>query len=265
MIKNTFADTIRRILYVSLGKLDMWRGVQPPLITILCYHSIADDHWAFSTPLSDFKKHITLLAKQYDFISLSELALFFQGKQSITSPSIVVTFDDGYQNILSAVPILKKYGIKPTVFLLSDPSHANRKELDSQLPFLNSSDLKVLSQAGWEFGSHTATHPDLWSCSPTALNREIVLSKSDLEKKIGNKINWIAYPKGRYSPQILKKVRQAKYTLGLSMDDGVITKKSNLLAIPRIGINRTHSLGEIETMNYQLPTLLRQTLKRFIK
>jgi hypothetical protein len=45
------------------------------------------------------------------------------------------------------------------------------------------------------------------------------------------------------------------------MDDGSVTQHSHALTLPRIGINRTHSLEEFKTLNSPSNIWLRQFIK----
>ena len=87
-----------------------------------------------------------------------------QGNQP--DKTLYLTFDDGYLDILLvAYPIMKKYGIKATVFVnpeFVDPSSGVRT-LDTNdgttLGFLNWDEIKFLDQSGYvDIQSHSMTH-----------------------------------------------------------------------------------------------------------
>ncbi len=61
-----------------------------------------------------------LLSKGYNSISLSLLYEFISGRGTVPRKSFVLTFDDGfYCNYHYLLPILKKYNLKATVFVVS--------------------------------------------------------------------------------------------------------------------------------------------------
>lgn len=80
--------------------------------------------------------------------------------------TLYLTFDDGYLDILLiAYPILKKYGIKATVFVnpeFVDPSSGVRTlstNNGNTLGFLNWDEIKFLDKSGYvDIQSHTMTH-----------------------------------------------------------------------------------------------------------
>lgn len=238
---------IRRSIYNVLGFADKKVLKQANLISILAYHSVADDDWKYSINLKTIKKQINYLKKNYQFISLKTLEKFINGQAEINTPSIILTFDDGYKDVLSLKDFFSKNNIKPAIFVLADSQHVNNKEIGHQSTFLSKTEIKSLIKQGWEIGCHSSTHADLASLNTKQLMQEIVIAKQSLEKSLGVKINYFAYPKGKYSKNVLRVVKNAKYRLGLTMDDGFIKPGNNPLTIPRIGIDRTHSFAEFQS------------------
>lgn len=252
------------MLYLLLGTLNRALPLRNDIF-ILCYHGIGDDSWAFSVSKKTFKKQMEHLKKKgYSFVSLSQIEDHIGGRKVITKPSVCINFDDGYKDVLEVKDFVKANGIKPTMFLLSDTNHANRFELQNKRKFLSKSEIKVLLREGWEIGSHTATHSNMHSLNKNEIENEVVMSKNTLETELGIEIKYLAYPKGRYTNEIIKKARKAGYKLGLSMDDGTIGTNTNTMTVPRIGVDRTHSFAEFSVLSYPLVSYARGVLKRII-
>lgn len=101
------------------------RGQNKKNAVILLYHGVTDSSSAGIENYS--KKHITArdFSRQMNFIkrnntvlSLYELIKHIQNGLPFPEYSVVVTFDDGFENNYTvALPILKKYGIPATFFL----------------------------------------------------------------------------------------------------------------------------------------------------
>lgn len=262
LIMSKFYVPARRFVYITLGTINKTVPSYKTKIFILCYHGIGNDSWAFSVRKTTFEKQMKyLLSQKYEFITLSKLNAFVSGKEMIEKPSVVITFDDGYKDILSITKFVKKHNIKPCLFLLSNTKNANRQELANNREFLNKKDIAGLVSDGWELGSHTATHSDMNILTNSQIKEEIVDSKEILEKDLNTKIRYIAYPKGRYNSKILKSARKAGYELGLTMDDGKIRSGMEKLLIPRIGVDRTHSYEEFRTLFLPLVISARGVLK----
>lgn len=93
-------------------------------LRIVYYHKIntIDSEYYFDNDmnLSVFKLQIEYLNKHFNIISLSEA--IERGKNGDTLKGyLVITFDDGFSDCYNlAYPILKKYGVKATFFLITD-------------------------------------------------------------------------------------------------------------------------------------------------
>jgi peptidoglycan/xylan/chitin deacetylase (PgdA/CDA1 family) len=91
------------------------------------YHSVAPriEGWAFSYLSFEpacFEDHISTLARAgYRSVLLPEVRDHVSGRKALPAKTVALTFDDGYlDNWVFAVPILKKYGFKATVFVSTD-------------------------------------------------------------------------------------------------------------------------------------------------
>lgn len=252
---------LRRTVYVLLGKIDSYLIRNDRQIVILCYHSIANDNWTHSVKIDEFKKQIAYLKKQYDFVPLKDLELFLEGKKNFTKSVVVLTFDDGYRNILSIKDFLVKNKIHPAIFIIADQINVDKKELDTNILFLTRDQILELHKAGWIIGSHSLTHRDFYKLTKDEIKYEVQQSKEKLQKELGVSISYFAYPKGKYTKEIVSNVKKAGYTLGLSMDDNVIKNGLNKYTLPRIGINCTHTFNEFK---YSMsPSVIR--FRRLIK
>ncbi len=261
---KSFSIYTRRFIYAVLGGLSAVMGKPHPKIVILCYHSFRDDNWNFSLSVESFKKQIEYLSENFDFISLKELSAHLIKKTLPYKPSVVLTFDDGYKSVLKVKNIVKSLNIRPTLFLLSNPEEANRKELKTDEDFLSIADIELLVQDGWEIGSHSRTHSNLRSLTKTQISREVIESKNSLEHVLGSDISYFSYPRGRYNKDSVDAVIAANYVLGLSMDDGIIDISTDLLKIPRIGVVRSHSFGEFCRMFSPLAIRARMYVKKLL-
>ena len=71
------------------------------------------------TSILDFEKQIAHLAKNYKIVTLDEIVDRVRNRDSIRG-RVAITFDDGFKdNYENAYPILKKYNIPATIFLIT--------------------------------------------------------------------------------------------------------------------------------------------------
>lgn len=264
---NETAIIIRRLAYISLGTIDSLLLNRRNSIVVLCHHGIAcraDDDWRFSVELEEFNKQIEYLGKYYQFVAAEDLERYIKGERNITRASVLLTFDDGYRDLVHIRDYLKRLGIKPVLFALSSGDRVDRTETKTDKELLSLSEIIELRNAGWDIGSHGATHASFASLSSGQIREEVVGSKVDLEAALGHKVRYFAYPKGKYSDEILSAAREAGYALGFTMDDGMISSGTDPLRIPRIGVDRTHSFTEFKSIASPSVISFRYVMKRLV-
>ncbi len=255
---------IRKIVYATLVTLDQLLARKQTKIVTLCYHSFDTSDWRFAVPPGRFEKQMKHMLSLYQPIALGDINQLVRNRKVISQPSFAVTFDDGYASVWQLRHICQKLGIKPTVFVLANPNHANRQELKSAEKFLTIDQIKELHRLGWEIGCHSATHPDFSALSPQLAEKEVRFAKARLEKKLGFAVNYFAYPRGRYDQTVLAAVNLSAYKLGLTMDDGEMHKEVNPYQIPRIGVDGSHDFTDFKNLFspsvVQARKLIRQSL-----
>ncbi len=239
----------RRLFYQSFDWIGKLFSSKESGVIVVCYHGIGQDGWRFSVEREEFEKQINFLSAHFCPLTASDLRLFLKKKKRISRPGFILTFDDGYREIFWVKDFLKKRGIKPTVFLLAEPSAADRAELATKRDFLKKREILSLIKDGWTVGCHSATHPDFGKLDEESRQKEIAGAKAKLEKQLGIKIDFFAFPKGRYTPAILAAVKRAGFVLGFGMESGLISPRSNPLMIPRIGVDRTHTFPEFRALS----------------
>jgi biofilm PGA synthesis lipoprotein PgaB len=92
-------------------------------VLILMYHRVArgpsPDRYTVSD--ADFRRQVRFFRdQQFTVVSLGEFVGALQSGQSLAKPSVVITFDDGFESTFEyAVPILRDSGMVATFFLVT--------------------------------------------------------------------------------------------------------------------------------------------------
>jgi peptidoglycan/xylan/chitin deacetylase (PgdA/CDA1 family) len=143
------------------------------------------------------------------------------------SQKIFLTFDDGYEDFYtSAYPILKKYNIKSTLYIVNN--FINKKG------YLNDKEIKEIISSGLvEIGAHTLDHSSLKKIQLNIAQREIKESKDKLEARYGIKIETLAYPYGAFDLQAIDIVKVAGFKAAVSVIPGVMQSNDNLFYLSR--------------------------------
>lgn len=222
------------------------------LVPILVYHKIDPRlEWGITrlSP-SRFARQMEFLAQSgYQTISFREL---FQ--KSFSNPNqkkIILTFDDAYQSIYQyAFPILKKYQFTASLFIISDfVGDYNQWDVHPgwrKFRHLDWDEINVLNRAGWEIGSHSATHPDLRKCSDNRLQDELESSRFEIKKHTGQVSPIFAYPFGRYNDRIIEFVKKSDYQGACTMHYHSPGLTIDPFQLPRQGIYLWDSLLDFQ-------------------
>lgn len=151
-----------------------------------------------------------------------------------------LSFDDGYRdNLANAIPALAEMGAVGTIYVVTSeigrdgPSWIDND--DGRARLLTASELRDVSAAGWEIGSHCNTHQRLTNLSSDQQREELHVSKSTLEQLLGMPVQSLCYPYGVYSDVTLQLAEEVGY------DNAVTTAKRGGKA-SRYAVSR-YSLG----------------------
>lgn len=205
-------------------------GVQVP---ILMYHK----------PPADFDAQMAALkSKGYNTIHMKDLAEYFAGRGQLPSKPAVVTFDDGFAVQQDVMPILQKYGIKTTLYLIEggDLSHycIGLKRIDGEPcgdAYLKPDNVKQMLQSGLiEVGAHTVDHPNLAAMTPSDQMFQIFTSKSYLEQTFGNPVTTFAYPYGTYNSTSVQLVGQAGFATAVTTQPGLMQNPQQPFLLHRV-------------------------------
>ena len=176
-------------------------GQNPKGVRVLAYHRVNDESADYVTvSANNFRAQMAYLAEHgYRTVSLFDL---IKGR---TEPKdIVITFDDGFEdNYSQAFPIMKQFGFTATHFLIVDQIGADG--------YLSFDQIQEMRRAGFEFGSHTLSHPVLKGLERIKKWDEILGSKERLEDLLNDECRFFCYPKGIYDEEAFDMVSEAGY------------------------------------------------------
>ena len=223
-------------------------------VPILIYHQVCDGGLISQNQMScispqRFKQQMHFLhANGYTTISLSELLDWLEGRRRLPVKSVCVTFDDGHRdNYYNAFPILQEYGIKATIFIITDQigkdlwySRKLRKwervfddNGDLYFEFLTEQQIREMDKHGISFQSHTCRHPYLTELPRKKVVKEIKESKDILEQKLGKSVDFLSYPYGAYNSETKNIAKERGYHGAVTCDLGLISNKADKFALKR--------------------------------
>lgn len=170
----------------------------------------------------------TLKNAGYNFLTAAELGQYLDGKKQLPERPIIITFDDGYGDFYTDVfPILKKYNISATAYIISGG-------LDRP-NYMTTAQLKEVAESGLvEVGAHTVHHRNLKSIPVTEAKLEIEKSREDLENLLGIKVVSFAYPYGGFNDEVAQLVKKIGFTNAVTTKGGFIVNQENRYVLFRI-------------------------------
>lgn len=208
-----------------------YRPVNPADIPVLNYHKVDTTYHALCLSPQEFDEQMRYLYDNgYHTITPDQLTGYLKYGKELPDKPVMITFDDGYlDNYTNAYFIMKKYGFTATIFLVTNMVGQDPR-------FVNWDQVREMRKNGIVFGSHTANHVALNKLTPEEVLTELTESSQEVERQLGFKPRYFAYPTGAYNLQIEQLVRQAGYRAAFTIRYGQAGMESDHMAIERIPI-----------------------------
>lgn len=217
-------------------------------ILILCYHAVSP---TWPTPLAVSPEALErqlrhVLRRGYAPRTLSE-ALGVEGR------SVVVSFDDAFRSVYElGAPLLRELGIPGTLFVPTDfaaeEAPMTWSELgrwqgtphESELRCMGWREVRELAAAGWEIGSHTASHPKLTELSGERQAAELQRSRAACEEALQRPCATLAYPFGAHDDGVVTAAAAAGYEAAVTLGERLLEPRLRFdpLRLSREGIYR---------------------------
>jgi peptidoglycan/xylan/chitin deacetylase (PgdA/CDA1 family) len=136
---------------------------------------------------------------------------------------VSLDFDDGWLSAYeNAIPILNWAGFKSTQYIFSDALTYPVED-----GYVNADQVINMQTMGHEIGSHSKTHSDLTTLSPTDLISEIAGSKQDLLNIGVTNVSSFAYPFGQTNNTVKNAIKNAGYTSTRGVEFGLNNKTTD--------------------------------------
>ena len=223
-------------------------AVDVPL-PILMYHSVSDALAASTRALSVrpavFAAQLRYLRRQgFTGLTFGELGQRRRTGQPLPARPIVLTFDDGYADLIEeALPILLEHGFPATVFVttgwLLDAGQYAAGTAPGRM--LSWEQLAELSAAGVEVAAHSHSHPQLDQISAARLRAELGGCKQLLEDRLGRPVCSLAYPYGYSSKRIRTVAREIGYLQAAVVANATASSTCDPFRVPRLTVRRSTS------------------------
>jgi peptidoglycan/xylan/chitin deacetylase (PgdA/CDA1 family) len=161
-----------------------------------------------------FEKTLDRLAEQgVTSVTMADLFEHFAGGAALPTRSVLLTFDDGYDDSYDhAFRLLKAHGMVGTFFITTD--------FVERPGYLTWDQIVEMADAGMEIAAHSSNHADLARIGPAELKRQLVEPKAILEEHLGQQVRFVAYPSGKYNAVVMAASRAAGYEAAVTVIHG---------------------------------------------
>lgn len=226
----------------------------------MMFHGIVSPAGEFEVPYCchpvRFSEHIDYLHSDgYAFIGLSDLYDHMNREQQLPERAVVITFDDGFSSVYeNAFPVLKKYNIPATVFVVADlVGTTNKWEVDGfPIRSLMSWDqIREMNAHGIEIGGHGCMHQPLAKVAENIAQTEITRCKQVIEQNLAKEVRHFAYPYGNMSDSVRNMVHAAGYLTACSIIPGFNFRSTDPFVLRRIEVRGPDSVRQLrQKMHY---------------
>ena len=208
-------------------------------VAILMYHSIGRNRNFFTVTPESFHQQMSYLKnKGYKVLSLADVVDSLIHNRPIPAKTIVLTFDDGYEdNFTNAFPILKKFGFPATIFVSTDFIGNERLVREIPMQYLTREQILDMHSSGLiDFQSHGLSHHKLTELSSDEIEREMKGSKVVLEELLNKSCDLFSYPFGALNEKI--RINAKRFFRGVvGVERGYVSSKSDVMNLKRQSID----------------------------
>lgn len=164
----------------------------------------------------------------YHSISSADLVDALIHHTSLPEKSVMLTFDDGYDDMYAYVfPLLEKYHLIGNFMIPTG--------LMGVKGYLTWDELKDMQKSPYvSIYNHTWSHADLKNSSHDKIEAEMTMSQSQLETNLGIKPDIMAYPYGSFNDEAKQILKEHGFIAAFSTIGGLEQCESQILELRRV-------------------------------
>lgn len=212
-VESVHADGMKYREVMTLPATSVWRP-------FTAHFSNLDNAAAFR-PIINTTKPGYVDVKAFDIHQIADAAL--------SEGMVSVTFDDGWESISNAAPLLQHYDIRTTQYIISEVANSNLSE------YMSFATINKLKKAGHEVGSHSLRHCNQTKLDPQTLQDNATHSKQLLEEKGLGPVRSFAYPLGQYN-ELTQAMYERRFTYIRTSDAGYNDRYFDTFNIRSMGV-----------------------------
>lgn len=188
----------------------------------------------------NLKEQLAYLRREGFFsITLSQLVYHLTLGQPLPPKPVILTFDDGYRdNYVNAFPLLQRYGLVGTFFLVTGPID------DGNPTYMSWEMVSEMSDAGMDMEPHSQRHFDLRGRSQEFLAAEILTSRAAIELHTGRPARFFAYPSGSYDRAVIAFLKANDFWAAVTTVQGASHSSQQVFELKRVRMRAKTTLDD---------------------
>ncbi len=207
---------------------------------IFVYHRFGDTRYpSTDTSINVLKKQFAYFKERgYEVVPLSRVVEALERGDEIPDNWVVLTIDDSYKSFYeNGLPIFKEYGYPFTLFVYTGATEKRYPD------YMTWEQIKEAMKYG-EVGFHSHTHPHMVSKSDDYLREDFKKGIELMEKRLGLKPLFFAYPYGEYEDRVKKISKEFGFKAICNQNVGAVSKESDRFDLDRIALTGDPNLEE---------------------
>ncbi len=224
---------MRKLLLLTLLPLYVWADAH-----LFVFHRFGDTRYpSTNTSIETLKAEFDYLKDNgYEVISLKRLNEAFERDEEISDKWVVLTIDDSFKSFYeNALPLFKEYNYPFTLFVYVQGT------VNKYGDFMTWEQIKESSRYG-ELGFHSYGHPHLVALSNTEIAQDTKKGLDIMQKELGLKPKYYAYPYGEYDERVRKNIELFDFDLIINQNAGAIDKKSDPHDLDRTALTGANTI-----------------------
>lgn len=186
--------------------------------------------------ISKFEEQMKYLSdNNYYAVTMRDLELFIDNKIRLPKKSLNINIDDGGKYVVNALPIIEKYKMNTTVFLIS--AWYDKKDYESEYVEVHSHGYNIHNPGYCKGGYGSALK---------CLDREILLNDLAKSRELLNNTTVFCYPYYEHNNYAIEIVKEAGFKMAFINGSVKIKPGTNKLLLPRYPIHHDLTIDKLK-------------------
>lgn len=210
------------------------------------YHSVSETETNLAVPLNTFEEQMRFIHERgFRTVFASEVPeLLVKGG---VRDCICITFDDGYRdNYTAAFPVLEKYGIKATIFIVTGSLGGTFNTSDGHtFQLLGEQEISKMARSSLiEFMPHSQTHAEFPQLTVAQMREELVMSRHKVEQLTAKPASVFAYPRSKINDEAVQAVKEAGFAAAYAgKPGGILRSGADVYRLLRYAVTPSQTLS----------------------